>query len=304
MSQNTAKLPEPSAAQETKPTQPASPSHWQAAGRRLLRKPVAMISLIYILGLVFVAIFADQLAPHPYDLQNYDVVKLNPLTPGYWLGTDTLGRDILSRMIYGTRVSMSVAFVVLAIAIVVGITLGALAGYYGGWIDMLISRLTDMMFAFPDLLLAILIMGIRGPGISNLFIALGIVAWPGMARLVRGQVLALKEAEFVQAAKSLGSVDRRIIIRHLLPNILSPVLVSATLSLAGVILSESALSFLGIGIRPPYPSWGSMVSEMATLVYSQPALLVGPSLILAMTVLAFNFLGDGLRDALDPRLKH
>ncbi len=307
MSQNAAKQPGADtvqAKQPAQPAQPASPSLWQAAGRRLLRKPLAMASLFYILGLILVAIFADQLAPYPYDLQNYDVVKLKPLTPGYWLGTDTLGRDILSRMIYGTRVSMSVAFVVLAIGVVVGITLGAIAGYYGGWIDMVISRLTDMMFAFPDLLLAILIMGIRGPGMTNLFIALGIVAWPNMARLVRGQILALKEAEFVQAAKSLGSIDRRIIVRHLLPNILSPVLVSATLSLAGVILSESALSFLGIGIRPPYPSWGSMVNDMVNLIYSQPSLLVGPSLILALTVLAFNFLGDGLRDALDPRLKH
>lgn len=286
------------------PPTPPSPSLWQAAIKRLLRQPAAILSLLYILALIFVAIFAEQIAPYSYELQNYDAVRLNPFSPGHLMGTDALGRDILSRMIYGTRVSMSVAFVVLSIGVVIGITLGAVAGYFGGMVDMLISRLTDMMFAFPDTLLAILIMGIRGAGIGNLYFALGIVAWPGMARLVRGQVLALKEREYVQAAKSLGSDDRRVILRHLLPNVLSPVLVSATLSLASVILSEAVLSFLGIGIKPPYPSWGSMLSEMFSMIYSQPKLLVGPSLVLALTVLAFNFLGDSLRDALDPRLKH
>jgi peptide/nickel transport system permease protein len=305
MSQNTARKPEvePEKVEVIQAPEPASLSLWAAAGRRLIRKPAAVLSLLYILALIFVAIFADRIAPYSYELQNYEAVKLNPLSPGHFLGTDPLGRDILSRMIYGTRVSMSVAFVVLAIAVTVGITMGAIAGYYGGWIDMLISRVTDMMFAFPDTLLAILIMGIRGPGITNLFFALGVVAWPGMARLVRGQIIALKEREFVQAAQSLGSNDKRIIIRHLLPNIISPVLVQATLNLATVVLAESGLSFLGIGIRPPYPSWGSMLSEMVTMIYSQPQLLLGPSLILATTVLAFNFLGDGLRDALDPRLK-
>lgn len=286
------------------PPTPPSPSLWQAAIKRLLRQPAAILSLLYILALIFVAIFAEQIAPYSYELQNYDAVRLNPFSPGHLMGTDALGRDILSRMIYGTRVSMSVAFVVLSIGVVIGITLGAVAGYFGGMVDMLISRLTDMMFAFPDTLLAILIMGIRGAGIGNLYFALGIVAWPGMARLVRGQVLALKEREYVQAAKSLGSDDRRVILRHLLPNVLSPVLVSATLSLASVILSEAVLSFLGIGIKPPYPSWGSMLSEMFGMIYSQPKLLLGPSLVLALTVLAFNFLGDSLRDALDPRLKH
>lgn len=283
--------------------QSTTQSLWVAAWHRLLRKPTAIFALVYVTAMVLVAIFATQLAPFPYDLQNYDAVRLNPFSSGHWLGTDTLGRDILSRMIYGTRVSMTVAGVVLVIALTVGLTFGAIAGYYGGWIDMTIMRLTDIMFAFPDLLLAILIMGIRGPGITNLFFALGVVSWPGLARLVRGQVLSLKESEYVQAARSLGNYDSRIILRHLLPNVLSPVLVSATLSLAGVILAESSLSFLGIGIRPPYPSWGSMLNEMVTLLYSQPQLLVGPALILAFTVLAFNFLGDGLRDALDPRLK-
>lgn len=283
---------------------PPSPSLWAAASRRLLRKPVAILSLLYVLALIVVAIFAPQLAPFKYDEVNYDKVRLPLFSAGHWLGTDMLGRDILTRMVYGTRVSIGIAFVVLLISVTLGLALGALSGYFGGWIDQVLMRLTDIMFAFPDLLLAILIMGIRGPGVSNLFLALGLVSWPGMARLVRGQVLALKETEYVQAARSLGNGDLRIIAVHLLPNVLSPVLVSATLNLAGVILSEAALSFLGIGIRPPYPSWGSMVNEMISFIYSQPSLLLGPTVILALTVLAFNFLGDGLRDALDPRLKH
>jgi ABC-type dipeptide/oligopeptide/nickel transport system permease subunit len=269
-----------------------------------MKKPTAVIALVYIIILVLVALFASKLAPFAYELQNYDVVRANPGTPGHLLGTDLLGRDVLSRMIYGTQVSVSVAGVVLLVETTVGITLGSLAGYYGGWIDMVIMRLTDIMFAFPDLLLAILIMGIRGPGIGNLFFAMSVVAWPGLARLVRGQVLALKESEFVQAARSLGTSDSRIILRHLIPNVMSPVLVSATQGLAGVILAEASLSFLGIGVRPPFPSWGSMINNMMEMVYSQPILLIGPSVILATTVLAFNFLGDGLRDALDPRLKH
>ncbi|HEY3366688.1 MAG TPA: ABC transporter permease [Symbiobacteriaceae bacterium] len=284
--------------------EPESPGLWLAAWRRLIKKPAAVISLVYIVGLILVAVFAPYLAPFKFDLQNYDVVRLNPGSPGHLLGTDALGRDILSRMIYGTRVSMTVAGVVLAIEVVAGMTLGSLAAYYGGWADMLIMRLTDIMFAFPDLLLAILIMGIRGPGLGNLFFAISVVSWPGLARLVRGQVLALKESEFVLAARSLGTGDSRIILRHLVPNVLSPVLVSATQGLAGVILTEASLSFLGIGIRPPQPSWGSMINDMISFVYSQPVLLIGPSVILACTVLAFNFLGDGLRDALDPRLKH
>lgn len=291
-------------AAQAAPGAPGSASLWRAAWRRLLRKPTAVASLVYLAALVVVAVFAHKLAPYPYDYQDLANARANPGTPGHLLGTDMLGRDILSRLIYGSRVSLSVAGVVVAIQVAVGLALGTLAGYYGGWVDLIIMRVTDIMFAFPDLLLAILIMGIRGPGLGNIFFALGLVYWPAMARLVRGQVLALKELEFVQAARSLGTSDLRIILRHLIPNLLSPVIVQATLGLAGVILAEASLSFLGIGVRPPYPSWGSMINDMVTLIYSQPVLLVPPCLVLALTVLACNFLGDGLRDALDPRLKH
>lgn len=294
--------PVPAPAMAAEYQQPAL-NLWQTAFRRLLRKPPAVAGLVFLMLLVAVAIFAPQLAPFDYAAQDLNFPRANPGVGGHLLGTDPLGRDILSRLIYGARISLSVAGMVILVSLSVGLTLGTVAGYYGGQIDGVIMRLTDIMFAFPDLLLAILIMGIRGAGISNVIFALGVVAWPGLARLVRGQVLSLREQEFVLAARSLGTGDLRIILRHLLPNILSPVIVSATLGSASIILAEASLSFLGIGVKPPFPSWGSMVNEMLPMVFSQPILLVPPCAVLGLTVLALNFLGDGLRDALDPRLR-
>lgn len=296
--------PRPVSAQEQARRSTDGLSLWALAWRRLLRRPSAIASIVYIVLLILVAILADQLSPYEFAFQDLAHARVNPLTPGHWLGTDGLGRDILTRLLHGARVSMSVAGVVTLVALTIGLTLGAAAGYYGGKIDMVIMRFADIMFAFPDLLLAILIMGIRGAGISNIYMALGVVAWPGLARIVRGQVLALREQDYVLAARSLGNNDFNIIIRHLMPNVLSPVLVHITLSLASFILAEATLSFLGIGVRPPQPSWGSIINEMLTMVYSQPQLLIAPGLVLALTVLAFNFLGDGLRDALDPRIRH
>lgn len=296
-------VPTPAPLPERAAAPPKPKSLWQYAWRRLLRKPAAIASLLYILLLIVVAIGAPRIAPYPYQIQDFSASRAAPFTPGHLLGADDLGRDILSRIIYGARVSMAVGFGVAAIQLVAGIVLGLLAGYLGGWFDMLVMRLTDIMFAFPELLLAILIMGIRGPGLPNIFIALGVIAWPGTCRLVRGQVLAVKELEYVQAARAVGQTSFRIMFRHLLPNILSPVIVSATLGIANWVLAEASLSFLGIGVKPPYPSWGGLVNQLLSMIYSQPALLVAPSLVIALTVMAFNFLGDGLRDALDPRLK-
>jgi len=298
MSQLAARAPVPERRAE-----PASRSLWQTTLRRLLRKPAVVLSVLYIFGLVLMAIFADRLAPYGYEVQNLRASRLNPGAPGHLFGTDELGRDILSRVIYGTRISMSVAFGMAGIQVSVGVILGVLAGYFGGWFDLIMMRVTDIAFAFPDLLLAILIMGIRGPGISNIFLALGVVAWPGTCRLVRGQVLAVKELEYVQAARAVGQNDFRIMLRHLLPNVISPVIISATLGIAGWVIAEATLSFLGIGVRPPYPSWGNMIANLRNLIFGQPGLLVAPSAVLALTVMAFNFLGDGLRDALDPWLK-
>jgi len=268
----------------------------------LAKNRLASASLFVVAVIGLVALFAPLIAPYSYAAQ--DLAHTNELpSPRHLLGTDALGRDVFSRLIYGARISLTVALVVELIELLIGVTFGALAGYYGGKLDLVLMRVTDMMFAFPDILLAILIMSIAGPSIFNIFLALGLVGWPTMARVVRGQVLSLKEKEFVEAARAIGATDRHIILRHILPNTLSPIIVTVTVGMAGVILAEATLSFLGIGVQPPQPSWGSMINDARDLMRSHPALIVFPSLALSVTVLAFNFLGDGLRDALDPRMK-
>lgn len=289
--------------QDRRQTQPQElRSLWWRAGRRLLDNRPATAALVFLLLLAVAAILADQLAPFSYSAQDLNHPRVGPGVGGHWLGTDALGRDIFSRLLYGARVSLMVSGLVLLTSLVIGLVVGMLAGYYGGIVDQLFMRATDMIFAFPDLLFAILIMGIRGAGIENVMVALAVVAWPGLARLVRGQVLSLREADFVLAARSLGASDGRIALSHLLPSLLSPVLVNITMRSSGIILAEASLSFLGIGVKPPYPSWGAMVSELFPMVFSSPILLVPPCALLALTVLALNFLGDGVRDALDPRL--
>jgi ABC-type dipeptide/oligopeptide/nickel transport system permease subunit len=257
---------------------------------------------VVVLLLFGVAILAPWIAPYHYAYQNLEMAQ-RPPGPGHWLGTDELGRDILSRLIYGARVSLTVALVVEVVELLFGATLGLLAGYFGGRLDSAIMRLTDMMFAFPDILLAILITAILGPSLFNVFLALALVGWPGMVRLVRGQVLRLREEEFIQAARAAGAGHTRIIVRHLLPNALGVIVVAATVGMGGVILAESTLSFLGIGVQPPYPSWGSMINDAWQFWRSSPLTTLWPAAALALTVTAFNFLGDGLRDLLDPRMR-
>jgi ABC-type dipeptide/oligopeptide/nickel transport system permease subunit len=277
--------------------------------RRLARNPVALVSAALIALLVLAAVFAPWLAPHAYDIQDRSYPSLPAAADAvHPLGTDHLGRDVLSRLLYGARISLSVGIVVELIEALVGVSLGVLAAYKRGWWDIVLMRVTDAMFAFPDLLFAILLVGIvrpRSSGASFLvvFMALALVNWPGMARIVRGQALALREKEFVDAARAVGVNDWGIITRHLLPNMLSPILVALTVDMANVILAEATLSFLGIGIQPPYPSWGRMISDALPYLRSSPLLLVVPALALGLLVLAFNFLGDALRDALDPRLR-
>jgi ABC-type dipeptide/oligopeptide/nickel transport system permease subunit len=281
--------------------------------RRLRRNPVAVLCGIYILVVVGVAIFAGSLAPYPYDAidQSYSSLPAPP-DHRHLLGTDNLGQDVLSRLIFGARISLLVAVVTVAVIAVLGVTVGVVAGFYGGIVDSLLMRITDVMFAFPDLLLAILVRAVLMSGdqalpptisLLSLFVALGVVYWPTMARLVRGQVLSLREKEFVEAARATGVKNAGIIWRHLLPNLAGPIIVQVTLDLAGVILGESTLSFLGIGVQPPVPSWGRMIHEARDFMRSQPVLILTPSLALAVTVMAFNFFGDALRDALDPRLR-
>lgn len=267
-----------------------------------LRRASAVVSMAVLVIVITVAVFAEQAAPHSYREQD-PAMRLQPPGPDHLLGTDEYGRDVLSRLIYGARISLSVALIVQAFELAVGLFLGILAGYRGGRFDAAIMRVADVMFGFPDVLLAILIMGTLGRSMQNVFLALALVGWPGMVRLVRSQVLSVREREFVQAARALGASDLRIMVRHLLPNVIGPAMVAATVGVGSLILAESTLSFLGLGIQPPYPSWGAMVSSGWQLRRSDPMLTLYPGLCLAITIMAFNLLGDALRDWLDPRTR-
>ena len=278
-------------------------SLWIDVWRRFKKNRLAMTGLCIIIILYLVAIFAPVLAPYPYDKMDLTNLYAPPGSPGHLLGTDEFGRDVLSRLIYGARISLTVGFVVVGMAGTVGVTLGALAGYYGGWVDTLIMRTVDFLYAFPFFILAITIVAILGPSLYNAMVALALVSWPGYARMVRGQFLSLKQREFVEAARSVGVSGPRIILRHLLPNALGPVIVQMSLGVGGAILSASGLSFLGLGAQPPAAEWGAMLSAGKDYLRSAPHLATYPGLAIMITVLAFNFVGDGLRDALDPWLK-
>lgn len=283
------------------PAVSASVSPW----RRLRRNPAAVASAAVICAMVLAALFAPWLSGHAYDAVDRANVLSGPM-PGHPLGTDNQGQDIWARLLYGARVSLSIGIIVELIEVFIGVSLGLLAAYKGRLWDTLLMRVTDAMFAFPDLLFAILLVGILRPSSAFasfliVFVALALVNWPSMARLVRGQALALREKEFIEAARAIGVPDRQILLRHMLPNLMSPILVAATVDIANVVLAEATLSFLGIGIQPPYPSWGRMISDALPYLRSAPMLILYPSLALALLVLSFNFLGDALRDALDPR---
>jgi len=267
-----------------------------------LRRAGTVLAALFLIAVVVTAVGAHWLAPHGYAEQ--DLTRALQAPSGqHALGTDHLGRDVLSRLLYGARVSLAVAVAVEAVELLFGLLLGMLAGLKGGRLDNLVMRVTDLMFAFPDILLAILITGIMGKSLQNVFLALALVGWPGMVRLVRSQVLGLREREFIQAARALGASDGRIMARHLLPNVLGPVIVAATVGMGAIVLAESTLSFLGLGIQEPFPSWGSMIRSGWEYRRSDPMLTVYPALLLAATIMAFNFLGDGLRDWLDPRAR-
>lgn len=285
------------------PVTPVGRSPLAEAWRRLRRMPGPLTGMAVFALLVVVAIAAPVLAP-------YDPVKdanvMDALTaPGhrFLLGADHTGRDVLSRLIYGARISMTVGLAVQGVSLVIGTTLGLLAGYFGGWVDDLISGVTTVLQAFPGLLFAIAVMSVLGPGLYNVFLALGLVGWPTISRLVRGEVLALREREFVQGARALGARDLRIIWKHLLPNCMGPIIVVVTLGIGGAILSEASLSFLGLGTQPPTPSWGAMLSGGRDYIWEAPWLTFYPGIAIFVTILSLNLLGDGLRDALDPRLK-
>lgn len=256
-----------------------------------------------LVGLVGIAAtFAPWIAPfdpvRDADLNNY----LRPPGAPFLLGTDTFGRDVLSRIVYGARVSLGVGMVVQASALTLGVAFGLLAGFYGGHVDNLVMRLAEVIFAFPGLLFAIAIMAVIGPSLYNVFLALGLVSWTSLARVVRGQVLSIREQEYVEAARGLGASNTRLILRHILPNIVSPVIVLVTLGIGGAILAEASLSFLGLGAQPPTPSWGSMLSSGRDYLLQAPWLSIYPGMAIFLTVMGFNLLGDGMRDLLDPRM--
>jgi ABC-type dipeptide/oligopeptide/nickel transport system permease subunit len=274
---------------------------WRDAWRRLLRNRLAMFGLIGVVFLLFLAITADWIIPGPYDYQHFDAIQQAPSWQ-YPFGTDLNGRDMLSRMIYGARVSMSVALICQIAIILIAVPIGALAGYHSGKVDTVLMRVVDLFYAIPSLLLAILVMSVLGRGLENLFLAIVLTSWVTLARLTRAQMLSIREKEYVKSARTAGAGAFRIITRHMLPNALTPIVVAVTFGIPQIIFSEAALSFIGVGINPPTPSWGQMVGENQQYLRSDPYLAIIPALAIAFTMLVFTFLGDGVRDALDPRM--
>ena len=269
---------------------------------RLSKSPLAMFGLAIILLLIFCALFAEAISPYSPIKQDLMHMFETP-SAEHWLGTDEFGRDILSRLIYGARVSLQVGFIAVGIALVVGGMLGAVSGYYSGWLDNSIMRVMDVLLSIPRTLLAIAIVAALGPSLMNLMIAVGISAVPTYARIVRGSVLSIRSMEFIEAARAVGSSDLRIILRHILPNSMAPIIVQSTLGVASAILNAAGLSFIGLGIQPPNPEWGAMLSGGRQYIRDFPHMTLYPGLAIMFTILALNFLGDGLRDALDPKLK-
>lgn len=278
-------------------------SYYKDSFKRLKKDKMAMFCAIIVILLVLIAIFAPMIAPYDPDVQDYASILQSP-SKAHLLGTDEYGRDILSRIIYGTRVSLSVGLLAQVLATLIGVTLGALAAYYGGWVDTLISRIMEIFAAFPDLIFAMGIMFVIGPGIKNIFIALGLLTWVRTARMVRGQILQLKEKEYVEAAKASGATAFHTITKHLIPNCISTVIVLVTLGIPNAIMYEASLSFLGLGIQPPTASWGSMISFAQPYISYLPTYSIFPGIAIMITVIAFNIFGDGLRDALDPKMKN
>jgi peptide/nickel transport system permease protein len=268
------------------------------------RKKTAYIGLSIIIAMFLVAIFAPFVSPHDPNQTNLEPeARLRPPSREHLLGTDELGRDVFSRMVYGARVSLSVGFVAVGIAVVIGVSLGAISGYFGGWLDTVIMRFVEIVMCFPRLFLILMLIAFLGPNIVIIMAVIGLTGWTGLARLVRAEFLSLKERDYVQAARALGASDFRIIFKHILPNALAPVYVSATLGVGGAILTESALSFLGLGVQIPTPSWGNILTSGMSYIESAWWLLFSPGLAILITVLSYNLLGESLRDLMDPRLK-
>ena len=283
-------------------TLPAEPTPARRALRRLLRRRGAVLGLAVIIFFVLLAIFAPLISPYDPNLTSWGTIR-KPPSAGFWFGTDEIGRDVLSRVIWGARASLLAGLLSVSISLSLGIPIGLLAGYVGGWTESLISRFTDAMLAVPFLILAIALASFLGPSLLNAMIAIGVSATPVFIRLTRGQVLAVKNEDYVEAARAIGNPHWRIALRHILPNILPPLIVQSSLAIAAAVIAEASLSFLGLGQQPPDPSWGSMLNTAKNYVDNAPWMAVYPGLSIFLLVLSFNLLGDGLRDALDPRHK-
>jgi len=278
-------------------------TRFQKAVRTFCRNRLALIGAVLLTGIIVCAVFAPYIAPHPPLEMDLSSLHKPPGTPGHLLGTDGLGRDVLSRLLYGSRISLSVGLVVVSIAAVIGTAMGLVSGYYGGAVDTAIMRLVEIFVAFPFLILVVAVIAVLGPSLYNVMLVLGLVSWPLYARLVRSEVLAIRELPYVEAARAIGADNARIMFRHVLPNCLSSVLVTAAMSMAGAILSTAALGFLGLGVQPPTPEWGMMLNEAKQFLRRYPWEIFYPGVAIMLVVLALNFLGDGLRDALDPHLR-
>lgn len=279
-----------------------SVTYWQDAWRRLKQNKAAMAGLVVILLLTTMAIVGPMVSGHTYDNQVLTRTNESPSNE-HWFGTEQLGRDLFTRVWWGARVSLFIGFATAFIVMVIGVTYGGISGYLGGWVDEIMMRVVEIMYSVPFLLYVILLMMLMEPGLKTILISLGAVYWMPMARVVRGQVLSLKEQEFVLAARALGASPWRIIFRHLIPNAMGPILVFTTLAIPEAIFAEAWLSFLGLGVSAPFASWGSLADEGIKAVRSYPWELFFPALFISLTILAFNLFGDGLRDALDPRMR-
>jgi len=277
-----------------------SVTYWQDAWRRLKQNRGAMIGLWTIVAIIAIAIFGPMVSPYSYSDQSLEDQN-QFCSSKYWLGTDDLGRDPLTRIMYGARISLTVGFLASLINLTVGVVYGGISGFYGGRVDNVMMRIVEVLNAIPMLLYVILLMVILEPGLQNILIALGLVYWLGMARIVRGQVLSLKEQDFVLAARTIGASNWQIIIKHLIPNAMGPIIVTATLNIPAAIFTEAFLSFIGLGVNAPMASWGVLASDALQSFRSYPWQLFFPAIAISITMFAFNFLGDGLRDALDPK---
>ncbi|MDN4608395.1 nickel transporter permease [Sporosarcina highlanderae] len=275
---------------------------WREAWRNFRKSKAAVAGMIIIIFFILLALFGPLIAKEGVNEQ-FAPDRFHPPSAEYWLGTDDFGRDILSRIIHGSRISLSVGFLSVIASVIVGSFLGIIAGYYGRWTDTIISRIFDIMLAFPSILLAIAIVSVLGPGLENALIAIAIINVPNFGRLIRSKVLSIKEDEYITAAKAIGMKDARILFSHILPNSMAPVIVQGTLAVATAILEAAALGFLGLGAEAPQPEWGKMLADSKAYLQSAPWTMIFPGLSIMLTVLGFNLMGDGLRDALDPKMK-